>query len=311
MGASNACLINANGSLSFFHPLQQESYQTAGSIIATNWGALTSAAHWKSSNRSGYFFCADTSNFTTLKVTVTLIKVPETAGAPSSAYVSYSTALVTPSEPNLASFTSFSYGSRTVGINPNTLLAQGFPAGASSKRFCGALYGQGGGGSMQWKTVTITGALFVPSTLSSTPSSTPSATPTFTPSGFLVLSSTPTLTESPTQSATPSATPSFTPSATNCPAGTFTATGSTSCRQCPGGHYCPPGTSSWAHFNCGRGNYCPYGSGAPTPCPYQVPPTGGWGALRVQGPAFLVETAHCLNHCFWNFTSGDGVLSKC
>jgi hypothetical protein len=99
---------------------------------------------------------------------------------------------------------------------------------------------------------------------------------------------------------------------TLCPAGTFTsATGSMSCQQCPGGHYCPPGTSSWARLNCGRGNYCPNGSGAPTPCPYQVPPSGGWGALQVQGPAFLVETAHCLNHCFWNFTSGDGVLSKC
>ena len=99
---------------------------------------------------------------------------------------------------------------------------------------------------------------------------------------------------------------------TICPAGTFSsAPGSTSCQQCPGGHFCPPGTSSWARLNCGRGNYCPDGSGAPTPCPYQVPPSGGWGALQVQGPAFLVETAHCLNHCFWNFTSGDGVLSKC
>ncbi len=101
-------------------------------------------------------------------------------------------------------------------------------------------------------------------------------------------------------------------SCTICPAGSFTsATGSTSCQQCPGGHFCPTGTSSWARLNCGRGNYCPDGSGAPTPCPYQVPPTGGWGALQVQGPAFLVETAHCLNHCFWNFTSGDGMLSKC
>jgi hypothetical protein len=99
---------------------------------------------------------------------------------------------------------------------------------------------------------------------------------------------------------------------TLCPAGTFTSiAGSTSCQQCPGGHYCPTGTSSWARLNCGRGNYCPDGSGAPKPCPYQVPPTGGWGALQVQGPAFLVETAHCLNHCFWNFTSGDGMLSKC
>jgi hypothetical protein len=99
---------------------------------------------------------------------------------------------------------------------------------------------------------------------------------------------------------------------TFCPAGTFTsATGSTYCQQCPGGHYCLAGTSSWARLNCGRGNYCPDGSGAPTPCPYQVPPSGGWGALQVQGPAFLVETARCLNHCFWNFTSGDGMLSKC
>jgi hypothetical protein len=99
---------------------------------------------------------------------------------------------------------------------------------------------------------------------------------------------------------------------TLCSAGTFASkTGSTSCQQCPGGHYCPAGTSSWARLNCGRGNYCPDGSGAPTSCPYQVPPTGGWGDLQVQGPAFLVETAHCLNHCFWNFTSGDGMLSKC
>jgi sugar lactone lactonase YvrE len=99
---------------------------------------------------------------------------------------------------------------------------------------------------------------------------------------------------------------------TLCPAGTYTlATGSSSCKQCPGGHYCPAGASSWARLNCGLGNYCPDGSGAPTPCPYQVPPPGGWGALQVQGPAFLVETAHCLNRCFWNFTSGDGMLSKC
>ena len=99
---------------------------------------------------------------------------------------------------------------------------------------------------------------------------------------------------------------------TSCPAGTFASTtGSTSCKQCPGGHYCPARASSWARLNCGLGNYCPDGSGAPTPCPYQVPPPGGWGALQVQGPAFLVETAHCLNHCFWNFTSGDGMLSKC
>ena len=98
---------------------------------------------------------------------------------------------------------------------------------------------------------------------------------------------------------------------TLCPAGSFSSSaGSTSCQQCAGGHYCPAGASSWS-LNCGRGNFCPDGSGSPTPCPYQVPPTGGWGALQVQGPAFLMDTARCLNHCFWNFTSGDGVLSKC
>ena len=99
---------------------------------------------------------------------------------------------------------------------------------------------------------------------------------------------------------------------TSCPAGTFAPTaGSASCRQCARGHYCPAGTSSWASLNCGRGSYCPEGSDAPTPCPVQVPPPGGWGALQAQGPAFLVETARCLNQCFWNFTSGDGFLSRC
>ena len=97
-----------------------------------------------------------------------------------------------------------------------------------------------------------------------------------------------------------------------CPAGSFTTpSGSATCQQCPGGHFCPSGTASWAHLSCGRGNYCPDGSGAPLPCPIQVPPSGGWGSLEVQGPAFVIETSHCLNHCFWNFTSGNGLLSKC
>ena len=98
-----------------------------------------------------------------------------------------------------------------------------------------------------------------------------------------------------------------------CPAGTYsTSYDSATCSQCPGGHFCPAGTSYWARLNCGRGNFCPVGSSAPTPCPFQLPPTGGWGALQVQGLAFLVETASCLNHCFWNSTqSVDGMLSKC
>jgi hypothetical protein len=97
-----------------------------------------------------------------------------------------------------------------------------------------------------------------------------------------------------------------------CPPGKFSsAPGSTSCAQCPGGHACPAGTASWARLNCGRGSYCPDGSGAPKPCPFQLPPPGGWGELQAQGPAFLVETASCLNQCFWNFTSGDGMLGRC
>ena len=103
-------------------------------------------------------------------------------------------------------------------------------------------------------------------------------------------------------------------SCTPCPAGRAApAAGASACQQCPGGHFCPAGTSSWARLNCGRGSYCPHGSGAPAPCPLQAPPPGGWGALQAQGPAFLVETAQCLNHCFWNVTSTprDGALSRC
>ena len=100
-------------------------------------------------------------------------------------------------------------------------------------------------------------------------------------------------------------------SCTPCPAGTLApAPGTRQCQKCPGGHFCPAGTSSWASLSCGRGQYCPDGSGAPTPCPLQVP-LGGWGDLQVQGPAFVMDTAQCLNHCYWNFTSGSGALSKC
>jgi hypothetical protein len=107
------------------------------------------------------------------------------------------------------------------------------------------------------------------------------------------------------------------PSCPLCLGGTFAAKpfGSTSCDACPAGYACPPGTSSWARLNCGRGNYCPDGSAEPIPCPIQIVPVpyASWAShpLTAQGPAFLVETASCLNHCFWNFTSGDGMLSKC
>ena len=105
-------------------------------------------------------------------------------------------------------------------------------------------------------------------------------------------------------------------SCTPCPAGTFSSKlGATSCQACPGGHFCPAGTSSWARLNCGRGNWCADGTAAPNACPIQVvpPPFSSWEQhpLKAQGPAFLVETASCLGHCFWNFTSGDGMLIKC
>ena len=95
---------------------------------------------------------------------------------------------------------------------------------------------------------------------------------------------------------------------TPCPGGTFNANFGGVCEPCPRGHYCPLGSSSWN--NCGRGNYCPLGSAAPLPCPIQVSPSGGWGAQQVQGPAFIVETAACYSHCFFNLTSG-GPQSSC
>lgn len=158
------------------------------------------------------------------------------------------------------------------------------------------------------RTVSRTASLYSSATSTITPSRSPVVTPSPTPSPCLAgyVCSVNNSTLCPTGSFCISGT------ATPCPAGTFTSTaGSSSCQPCPGGHYCPAGTSSWARLNCGRANYCPDGSGAPTPCPFQVPPTGGWGALQAQGPAFLVETARCLNHCFLNFTSGDGMLSNC
>jgi hypothetical protein len=98
-----------------------------------------------------------------------------------------------------------------------------------------------------------------------------------------------------------------------CPAGTFTSSAqSSSCLPCPVGHFCPQGTSSWARLNCGRGFYCPAGSAAPTACPLQVPPSGGWGAQLAQGPAFLVETARCLGQCFYNASAGgSSLLGRC
>jgi DNA-binding beta-propeller fold protein YncE len=90
-----------------------------------------------------------------------------------------------------------------------------------------------------------------------------------------------------------------------CLGGTFAKPfGSTSCEACPGGHYCPAGTSRATP--CGAGNFCPLGSSVPTPCP-------AFGAVDAvkgpsKGPAFDVDTAACLNHCYFG---GDGQLSIC
>ena len=98
-----------------------------------------------------------------------------------------------------------------------------------------------------------------------------------------------------------------------CPAGYFCASGGA--QLCPGGHFCPSGTTSWARLNCGHGFYCPAGSAEPIPCPIQMAPLpyANWAShpLGAQGPAFMAETSSCRNHCFWNFTSGGGMLSTC
>ena len=132
-------------------------------------------------------------------------------------------------------------------------------------------------------------------------------------------------TASPTPSASPSPPPCFAPPGsfcngsvvTPCPPGTFAQAGGThtACAVCLEGHFCPSGTASAARMNCGVGHFCAAGAAAPRRCPTQLapPPFAAWEQhpLRVQGPAFLVETAACLNHCFWNFSSGDGALSRC
>lgn len=92
-----------------------------------------------------------------------------------------------------------------------------------------------------------------------------------------------------------------------CAAGAFTKkAGAISCETCPGGHCCPLGKAS-APLNCGRGNYCTDGSPAPLPCPLQVPPRRRVGHAAGAG----ARVPHCRNHCFWNFSSGDGKLSAC
>ena len=56
----------------------------------------------------------------------------------------------------------------------------------------------------------------------------------------------------------------------------------------------------------GLGNYCPQGSSAPTSCG----PKGAIDAVLgpANGPAWLVETAVCRNHCY---LGAPGQLSAC
>ena len=182
-----------------------------------------------------------------------------------------------------------------------------------------------------------------------TPSSspTPSRTYTMSPSSSVTPTTTTTTTPSPTHTTCPASYYCFSGAPVICPAGSYCPLSSINATvpqrlllrcwrfklhalSCGHLHlyknwlYCLPAMSWWPLLSCWhpllgssqlrqrqllpRWLWC---SGAPTPCPFQVPPSGVWGALQVQGPAFLVETARCLNHCFWNFTSGDSMLSKC
>lgn len=144
----------------------------------------------------------------------------------------------------------------------------------------------------------------------------PSNSPTSTPSATLSPTRTPSASPSPPPCVAPAGSFCSGGVLSQCPSGTFSsASGATFCQACLDGHYCPIGTSLGARNNCGRGKWCPSGSSSPNPCPIQIvpPPYVSWTQhpLQVQGPAFLVETAACLNQCFWNFTSGDGKLSTC
>lgn len=129
--------------------------------------------------------------------------------------------------------------------------------------------------------------------------------------------------------------------ATACPVGTFSAAGASACSPCPTGtstlstnstacgvcaagyygtaptcslcprgHYCPVNSINGMRLNCGRGNYCPLGSDAPRPCPLVVAPIGGWPG-GVQGPAFAVETAQCMNQCSFNVSADETFVSMC
>ena len=96
-----------------------------------------------------------------------------------------------------------------------------------------------------------------------------------------------------------------------CAAGLYGSTAGLSQPACSGacarGYFCALGSTSPMQAPCGAGNYCPQGTGpAPLPCP-------SFGAVDAllgpaNGPAFDVDTAACLNHCY---SGGDGQVSAC
>ena len=81
------------------------------------------------------------------------------------------------------------------------------------------------------------------------------------------------------------------------------------CLPCEFGFFCPAGCASQFGVACGVGNYCPPGSPAPIPCPAfgSVMPNG----LVANGPAFDLDKAGCVQHCFWMPDGGDGAWSEC
>jgi hypothetical protein len=95
--------------------------------------------------------------------------------------------------------------------------------------------------------------------------------------------------------------------ATPCPAGTaglLANLSSAACSgPCPAGYFCPQGSTSWYDFPCGRGSFCPQGSVGPTLCPSSDAVLG-----PANGPAMLVDTAACRNHCF---SGAPGQWSGC
>lgn len=93
---------------------------------------------------------------------------------------------------------------------------------------------------------------------------------------------------------------------TPCPPGTQnTGTARDFCSPCNLGYYCPGGTVG-PGVPCGAGNYCPAGSPAPMPCPTFGLIDATMGPSN--GPAFDVDTAACLNHCYFG---GPGQTSAC